>query len=169
MEARHRKLLERHSSKEFNRYYAATSRRTILAFLLLIHTVIYSVLPAGVLYCLSEKCGITLWHCCCEDSSSYKGQCAVHSGSGPSITASISGNDCNCEMFLSISPACDLVSPFEEASYKPFMFLAMLPAPIADYFPPVQSEKSVSQNETRGPPSQWVIRSSNSLRAPPVA
>lgn len=148
--------------------YAAMSRRTVtsmLAFLLLINTVIYSVLPAGVLSCVGEKCGITLWHCCCEDSPSYKGKCAIH----PGTRTVVSAEDCNCVMVLSVSPISDLAPPSAVTSCKPIIFLATLPAPVASYVPLIQGAKSFSRNETRGPPSRWVVRSSNSLRAPPVA
>lgn len=151
------------------------SRRTLtrmLAFFLLINTVLYTVLPAGASYCLGETCGITFWHCCCESTPSYVGKCAVHAGAGSTNSGAISttiGGDCNCAMVTTISPAVEVATASLATSYKPVIFLATPPVPVAAYAPLDPIEGGFSRNETRGPPPRRVVRSSNSLRAPPAA
>jgi hypothetical protein len=143
----------------------------ILAFFLLFGTVLCSLPSAGAWYCEGKQCGISLWGCCCTTPIPFQdGKCRTPASVATETDRSaICASGCSCAMVITDNPDCDHAPPPAIAAFDPIIFVAILPAPVEGYTPPVLTDMRVRQIEARGPPARQNHRSNASLRAPPAA
>lgn len=162
------------------RYNGSMPKRVsncLIAFFLLIGTVLCSVPPVGAWVCEGKQCGITLWACCCAAPTTEDGQCGTTADVGKNSAknavqgknATLCAAGCRCTMVITSAPDCDHALPPAALGFDAFPVLAILPAPVIAYFPPVVTETGGHPIEARGPPSRRIARHFHSLRAPPVA
>ncbi|MBC7806983.1 MAG: hypothetical protein H7145_12620 [Akkermansiaceae bacterium] len=142
----------------------------ILAFLLIVGTVLCAVRPsgAGAWYCEGKQCGITAWLCCCDESSGRDGNCDAPVVATRGDSAALCDTGCACTMVITDDTDCDHTIPVLAPIQSPIA-LAVLPAMVAPYIPPTIVTPAPQQVGSRGPPLRRSTHTYASLRAPPAA
>lgn len=142
---------------------------TRILIVVLLAATLFPARQAGAWYCEGQRCGITLWGCCCVAPEPYQdGKCNTPDSRGSGKTTTLCATSCSCVLVITNTPDTDRTTP--PSTVAPVVpLLAVLPTPVFFHLSPVLLEATAYSVDTRGPPPVSVVLVSPSLRAPPAA
>lgn len=141
----------------------------ILALIALLSSV-YSAAFNGAWYCEGKQCGITLWHCCCDDADCDRGRRDVHpAGKVPGKVPGVASCPRGCECTMKEGAGANQAASDPSGWAVPPTDSIIAPASPGIHVPAPTVATALSWSETRGPPFLRSHRSTLSLRAPPTA